>query len=149
METSDKNSHNAMHKEASDEISHVGDGISHDDIPKNISSKEKVHKTTSYIRFANGANTGNSKMSEPIKTIEPATTFFDDGKFIRILTELPGMAEEKIRIDLDTSSSQVTIVASDTVRKYKKVINIPFEVKFGKKRFSDGVLELILGKNQS
>jgi HSP20 family molecular chaperone IbpA len=85
-------------------------------------------------------------MTEPMKTIEPVTTFFEDGKVLRILTELPGIAEEKIRIDLDSSSTLLTIVASDTERQYKKVINIPSEVKFNYKRFSDGVLELTLGK---
>jgi HSP20 family molecular chaperone IbpA len=91
--------------------------------------------------------TGNAKNTRPLKTIEPATTLFDEGKFLRILTELPGISEEKIRIDLENHSTSVTIVAADTVIKYKKVITIPCEVRFSKKRFSDGVLELTLEKN--
>jgi HSP20 family molecular chaperone IbpA len=93
--------------------------------------------------------TGSSKNTGPIKTIEPATTLIDEGKFLRILTELPGIAEEKIKIDLENSSTSVTIVASDTVIQYKKVITIPCEVRFSKKRFSDGVLELTLEKTNS
>jgi HSP20 family molecular chaperone IbpA len=93
--------------------------------------------------------TGNSKNIMPIKTIEPATTLHDDGKFLRILTELPGIAEEKIKIDLENQSTTVTIVAFDSVIQYKKVITIPCEVRFSKKRFSDGVLELTLEKNKS
>jgi len=89
----------------------------------------------------------NPKNTRPIKTVEPATTLFDDGKFFRILTELPGIAEEKIKIDLENTSTSVTIVATDTVKQYKKVITIPCEVRFSKKRFSDGVLELTLEKN--
>jgi HSP20 family molecular chaperone IbpA len=91
--------------------------------------------------------TGNSQNTRPIKTIEPATTLIDEGKFLRILTELPGIAEEKIKIDLENQSTSVTIVASDTVFQYKKVITIPCEVRFSKKRFLNGVLELTLEKN--
>jgi HSP20 family molecular chaperone IbpA len=91
--------------------------------------------------------TGSSKNASPIKTIEPATTVVDEGKFLRILTELPGVPEEKIKIDLENQSTSVTIVASDTVKQYKKVITIPCEVRFSKKRFSGGVLELTLEKN--
>jgi len=93
--------------------------------------------------------TGNSQNTRPIKTIEPATTLIDEGKFLRILTELPGIAEEKIKIDLENQSTSVTIVASDTVFQYKKVITIPCEVRFSKKRFLNGVLELTLEKNGS
>jgi len=91
--------------------------------------------------------TGNSKKNRPPITIEPATTLFDDGKFLRILTELPDIAEEKIKIDLENSSTSVTIMATDTNKQYKKSITVPCEVRFSKKRFSDGVLELTLEKN--
>jgi HSP20 family molecular chaperone IbpA len=84
-----------------------------------------------------------------METIEPAITLLDEGKFLRILTKLPGVAEEKIKIDLENSSTSVTIVALDHTKQYKKVISIPCEVSFSKKRFSDGVLELILEKNKS
>lgn len=82
-----------------------------------------------------------------MKTIEPQVTIHDEGKFLHILTELPGVAEEKIKIDLENTSTSVTIVANETAILYKKVITLPCEVKFKKKRFSDGVLELILEKN--
>jgi HSP20 family molecular chaperone IbpA len=92
---------------------------------------------------------GNTHDASPIKTVEPATTIIDDGKFLRILTELPGISEEKIKIDLENQSTLVTIVAMDTVKQFKKVITIPCEVRFSKKRFSEGVLELTLEKNGS
>ena len=91
--------------------------------------------------------TGNSKNTRLVKTTEPATTLFDEGKFLRILTELPGISEEKIKIYLENSSTAVTIIASDSVKQYKKVITIPCKVRFSKKRFSDGVLELTLEKS--
>jgi len=91
--------------------------------------------------------TGNSHDTSALNTVEPVTTVIDDGKFLRILTELPGISEEKIKIDLENKSTSVTIYAMDTVKQYKKVISIPSEVRFNKKRFSDGVLELTLEKN--
>jgi HSP20 family molecular chaperone IbpA len=91
--------------------------------------------------------TGKSKYAGLMKRTEPVTTLLEEGKFLRILTELPGMAEEKIKIDLEKTT--VTIVASDNGTHYKKVITLPGEVSFYKKRFSEGVLELILEKSHS
>lgn len=85
----------------------------------------------------------------PIITTDPVTTLLDEGKFIRILTELPGIAEEKIKIDLENNVPSVIITGSDTGIRYKKVISIPCEVRFRKKKFSDGILELILEKINS
>jgi HSP20 family molecular chaperone IbpA len=89
----------------------------------------------------------NLKNTGFIKTIEPVTTLHNEEKILRIRSDLPGIAEEKIRIDLDKNS--VTIWASDAANQYKKVISLPFDVKFSKKRFSDGVLELVLEKTIS
>jgi HSP20 family molecular chaperone IbpA len=86
------------------------------------------------------------KNIQTLKIIEPVTTVFDEGKFLRIVAELPGIAEEKIKIDLENHSTSVTIVAVNTVKQFKRVITIPCEVRFYKKRFSDGVLELTLEK---
>jgi HSP20 family molecular chaperone IbpA len=91
--------------------------------------------------------TENSHGTDAIPTVEPVTKVIDDGKFLRILTELPGISEEKIKIALENKSTLITIHAMDTVKQYKKVITIPCEVRFSKKRFSDGILELILEKN--
>ena len=88
-----------------------------------------------------------SKNTGSGKTLEPVITLLDEGKFIRIIAELPDVFEEKIRIDLEKTS--VTIVASDTVKQFRKVITVPCEVRFSRKRFSDGILELILEKTDS
>jgi HSP20 family molecular chaperone IbpA len=98
------------------------------------------------MRTGNSEKTSPKKTNDPSTTVEPATTLHDEGKFLRILTELPGIAEEKIKIDLENHATSVTIIASDTAVQYKKVITIPFEVRFCKKRFSEGVLELTLEK---
>jgi HSP20 family molecular chaperone IbpA len=92
---------------------------------------------------------GNSKHTKSMKTVEPVITVIDEGKFLRIVAELPGIAEEKIKIDLENHSTSVTIVAVNTVSQFKRVITIPCEVRFSKKRFSDGVLELTLEKTNS
>ena len=89
--------------------------------------------------------TGNRENTRPVKLAVPETTVLDEGKFIRILIQLPGIAEEKIRIDLEKFS--VTIIATDTEKQYRKVITLASEVRLSKKRFSNGVLELILEKN--
>lgn len=85
----------------------------------------------------------------PLKTIEPTTTLIDDEKFLRILTELPDIAEERIKIDLENMSTSITIHATDSNKQYKTSISVPYDVRFCKKRFSDGVLELTLEKNKS
>ena len=81
--------------------------------------------------------------------IEPVTTVCDQGKFIHIVTKLPGIAEEKIRIDIDFDKSTITIVAADTGKMYKKVISLPGNMVFSKKRYSDGELLLIIEKKGS
>jgi HSP20 family molecular chaperone IbpA len=81
--------------------------------------------------------------------IEPVTTLLDEGKLIYIVTKLPGIVEEKIRIDIDVEKTTITIVAADTSKKYKKVITLPGNVVFSNKRFSDGELHLTLEKKGS
>jgi HSP20 family molecular chaperone IbpA len=90
---------------------------------------------------------GNVSNSGHLKIIEPEATILDEGKYLRIITELPGVAEEKIKIDLENTSTTITIVATDSAIQYKKIIAIPCEVRFSRKRFSNGVLELTLEKN--
>ncbi len=91
--------------------------------------------------------TGNSNDTDLQGITEPLTTLRDEGEFIHIVIELPGIAEEKIRIDLEKTT--IIIVASDSSRKYKKVISLPVEVIFAKKRFSDGNLFLTVEKKGS
>jgi HSP20 family molecular chaperone IbpA len=83
---------------------------------------------------------------KPKEIIEPVTTLNDEGQFIHIVTTLPGIAEEKITIDLDTEKTTITILASDKSKRYKKVIVLPGEVIFSKKRFIDGELHLTVEK---
>jgi HSP20 family molecular chaperone IbpA len=109
--------------------------------PVKTSANSQKEKKSGNMKEKCSENTGSGK------TIEPAITLQDEGKFLRIIAELPGISEEKIRIDLEKTS--VTIVASDTVKQFKKVITVPCEVRFSRKRFSDGILELILEKTDT
>ncbi len=63
---------------------------------------------------------------------------------IHITAELPGVSEEMIRIDLD--GKVLTISVDGKGRRYREDIGLPFEAGFGRKRFSNGVLELLLEK---
>jgi HSP20 family molecular chaperone IbpA len=91
----------------------------------------------------------NIENEKPIKTSELSSTLLDEGKFLRIVTELPGINEEKIKIYLENHSTSVNIVASDSGNEFTKKITIPCEVRFCKKRFSDGILELTLEKTDN
>lgn len=81
--------------------------------------------------------------------IEPVTTLRNDGKFIHIVSKLPGIAEEKIKIDIDLEKTTITIIAANNTKIYKKMITLPFDVIFTKKRFSDGELHLTVEKKDS
>lgn len=81
------------------------------------------------------------------KIIELTSTLYDGGDYFRIIAELPGIAEEKIRIDLENST--VAISASHENGMYRKTIDLPCEVRLSRKRFSNGTLELILEKKIS
>ncbi|MFA5348652.1 MAG: hypothetical protein WC294_10985 [Methanoregula sp.] len=91
--------------------------------------------------------TENSDDTGPGETIEPGTSLLDEGKFLHILTELPGVDEETIRIDIEKAT--VTITASEAGKEVKKMITLPFEISFCMKRFSGGVLKLTLEKTGS
>jgi len=90
--------------------------------------------------------TTNADTTGPAGTVEPATTLLDEGRFLQILAELPGVQEETIRFDIEKAT--VTIAASDDGKQLKKLIVLPCEVSFYIKQFSGGVLKLTLEKNR-
>jgi len=81
------------------------------------------------------------------KINELLTEIFDEGNYFRIIAELPGISEEKIRIGLEKDT--LVISSSDRDRSYIKRISIPFEARLGKKRFQKGILELTLEKTDT
>jgi len=91
----------------------------------------------------------HAKNTQKPDIIEPVTTLRDEGNLIHIVTKLPGIAEERIRIDIDLEKTTITIVAADTTKMYKKVITLPGNVVFSNKRFSEGELHLVVEKKGS
>jgi HSP20 family molecular chaperone IbpA len=85
---------------------------------------------------------------DPVKkTIEPVVTLSDEGNCILVTAELPEIREEMIRIDLERST--LIISASDNGRLYKKEIPLPVRIRFGTKKFRNGILELFLEKTNT
>ncbi len=79
--------------------------------------------------------------SEPT---EPVTDLFDEGDYIRVVAELPGMTEDKIRVTLQGTT--LAIAAREKDRNFYKEVSFPCEVELGKKRYMNGILEITLEK---
>lgn len=78
-------------------------------------------------------------------SIEPVTRTRWEGDRFSIVAELPEMAEEKIRIDLERTI--LVISAATPERRYRKEIPLPWRARFPRKKFHDGILELSLEKD--
>jgi HSP20 family molecular chaperone IbpA len=81
------------------------------------------------------------------ETIEPLTDVFDEDSRLRIVAEMPGIPEEKIKIT--HRGSKLSIFASDAGKKYKKEIAVPWKGTIVKKRYQNGILEIILERNDT
>ena len=79
-----------------------------------------------------------------IKPVEPVTRCVDEETQVRVLVELPGVDETKIRIELENHT--LVIIASDSVKIYKKEIPLASKARICNKKFHNGVLELTLEK---
>jgi HSP20 family molecular chaperone IbpA len=75
---------------------------------------------------------------------DPPVHMTDDGRHIHISIGLPGVAEEKIRIDIEKTTFTISI-AEDGMT-LNKTIRIPPGVRFFNKKFSDGLLVICLVK---
>ena len=84
------------------------------------------------------------KTRENKSMIEPQTDISDNGRYICISTSLPGVNEEKIRLDLE--NNKLTISATGDEKTYKKVIRVPDYTKFYRKKFNGGILEIVMEK---
>jgi HSP20 family molecular chaperone IbpA len=72
---------------------------------------------------------------------------FDDGRFLRVVAELPGTVEEKMSIDLEKKIVAISVTDSTTGKKIKKFIALPFEVQLEKKEIPEWNPESYLKKN--
>lgn len=81
-------------------------------------------------------------MDEPI---EPVTRTTREGNRFSVIAELPDVAEEKIRIDLERNI--LVVFAATSRKRYRKEIPLPWKARFPKKKFHDGILELSLERD--
>ncbi len=76
--------------------------------------------------------------------ISPPTGISQSGRSIIIISQLHGIPEENIRIDLE--NKQLIISASKPDAMVIRKISVPECSRISKKRFRDGILEVILEK---
>ena len=66
----------------------------------------------------------------------------DEGRMVHISIPLPGVTEEQIRIDLENTTVTLSITTDHQI--VKKAIRLPYGTRFFKKKFHDGILEIVL-----
>jgi HSP20 family molecular chaperone IbpA len=74
--------------------------------------------------------------------IVPITGISENGRSICIISQLHGIPEEDIRIDLE--KTQLIISALVRTEKVMRKITVPDGSQISKKKFRDGILEIIL-----
>ena len=74
--------------------------------------------------------------------IVPPTGISENGRSICIISQLHGIPEEDIRIDLERT--QLIISALVRTEKVMRKITVPDGSQISKKKFRDGILEIIL-----
>jgi HSP20 family protein len=74
---------------------------------------------------------------------------FDEGTQIRLIAELPGVAEEKIEVE--ANGDIVNLSASNGERKYAREVLLPARVKAEpvKSTYKNGILEITLQKESA
>ena len=79
---------------------------------------------------------------------EPIVDVLKEENFIRVITELPGVSKEDVKIKIDKDI--LNLSAEKGERKYAKEILLPFSVKEDPVEFSfkNGILELKLKKKE-
>jgi len=86
----------------------------------------------------------NRDINKDCTAFNPPISMTDDGRYIHVIINLPGVAEEQIRIDLEKTTCTVCIQEEEKL--FKKAIQIPGGARVFKKKFSDGILEIVLDK---
>jgi HSP20 family molecular chaperone IbpA len=82
------------------------------------------------------------KREDEKKIIVPPTGISESGKSICIVSQLHGIPEEDIRIDLE--KTHLVISALIRTEKVMQKIIVPEGSRISKKKFSDGILEIIV-----
>lgn len=81
-----------------------------------------------------------------IKEREPLVDVFEDGDFVNVTAELPGVEESKVK--LEVKNDVLTIRSDTSARKYYKEVKLPTSVKKdpAESKFRNGILEIKLVK---
>jgi HSP20 family molecular chaperone IbpA len=74
--------------------------------------------------------------------IVPPTGISEDGNSILIVSQLHGIPEEDIRIDLE--KTQLIISAIMRTETVMRKITVPEGSRISRKKFRDGILEIVL-----
>jgi HSP20 family molecular chaperone IbpA len=83
------------------------------------------------------------KQEKDEKTIiVPPTGISESGRLICIISQIHGFPEEEIRIDLE--KNQLVISTSNDKTALLQTITVPEGSRISKKKFRDGILEIIL-----
>lgn len=84
------------------------------------------------------------KKKERKTIINPPTGISENGRSILIISHLHGIPEENIRIDLENKQLMISAQKPDAMVMRK--ITVPKGSRIRRKKFSDGILEIILEK---
>jgi HSP20 family molecular chaperone IbpA len=86
----------------------------------------------------------NRKESKTGTEFDPPIRKSEEGRYVHVKIDLPGITEEKIRIDLERKTGTLSI--SEDGKTFRTEFEVPQGSRFFKKKFSDGVLEIVLEK---
>ncbi len=94
--------------------------------------------------FGNIKETAKGPVVEEVR--EPMVDVFDEQDHIVVIAELPGVSEDKVKIEV--AGDILNLTASDKDRKYAKEILLPCQVKpeSMKSTYKNGILEIRLEK---
>jgi HSP20 family molecular chaperone IbpA len=107
---------------------------------KNALHRTDLHEFRQRTSIEMTEPTGNKDRN----AFDPLIRMTDDDRHIHVSIDLPGITEEQIRIDLEKTTFTVTISGDDNM--LRKTIRVPRGVRIFKKKFSDGVLDILLEK---
>ena len=110
--------------------------------------KEIFHitRTLNISRATHPSLTLLPRMPILIKEKPPLIDIFEDGDYLIVLAELPGIDEKDINIETDEST--ITITAENETRKYLKIVRLPTRIKRGPIEFThkNNILQVRLKK---
>jgi len=83
-----------------------------------------------------------------IELREPIVDIFEEGDYIRVMAELPGVKENEINLDIEENT--LTISTETPARKYYKKVELPNPVKKDavESSYRNGILEVKLRKTK-